>query len=112
MSKKDRVNVKKNNDNKKYRLNILISLLTVILVVWTCLLVFKYNQYNDVNKKIDKILEYENRIKYLNDNYAVIEDVVNKINDVKNDNDIVNKDIDKITKDIEDLHYKISKYRK
>lgn len=120
----DKKNVKKKNDLKKdksskindskkrYRFNILIILLTVILIVWVGLLIFKNNQYNKVNDRISKISEYEDKIKYLNNNYGLIEENVKKINDVKNKNDVVNREIDEITKDIEDLHYKISKYGK
>lgn len=109
--KKDKSS-KINDSKKRYRLNVLVVLLTLILIVWVGLLIFKNNQYNKVNDRISKISEYEDKIKYLNNNYGLIEENVKKINDVKNKNDVVNNEINKITKDIEDLHYKISKYGK
>ena len=92
--------------------NILLILLVIIFCVWGMLLLVRYNGYININKKIDKLDNLENEIKFLNNGYTDIENKVKKINNITNKNNELNKDIDDITKDIEELDNNISKYKK
>ena len=111
---------KKKNSNKNVLIgirefdkeNILIILLAIIFCVWGMLLLVRYNGYININKKIDKLDNLENEIKFLNNGYTDIENKVKKINNITNKNNELNKDIDNITKDIEELDNKISKFKK
>ena len=120
VKKKKKNTSKKKNSNKNVLIgikefdkeNILLILLVIIFCVWGMLLLVRYNEYININKKIDKLDNLESEIKFLNNGYTDIENKVKKINDITNKNNELNKDIDNITKDIEELDNKISKYKK
>ena len=115
VNKKKSVSLNKNNliGIKEFdKENILLILLVIIFCVWGMLLLVRYNGYININKKIDKLDNLENEIKFLNNGYTDIENKVKKINNITNKNNELNKDIDNITKDIEELDNKISKYKK
>ena len=114
-------NSKKNNKKKDNKLigikeynkeNILIILLLIIFCVWGLLLLIRYFDYKNINRKIDKIEKLDSSIELLNDGYVDIENGVKKINDIKDKNNKLEQDVKNITSDIEELNIKISKYNK